>query len=151
MPRSVIFSAFLLPLVLVGCITAPKPIIPPPLPPPQAAMARYLAVVRLDSTEIPAFEDRMETTSLRAAAMRSLSYYQRLPSDQAFVLGKDTFTAQDFAESMAAFINLIDSSPTAPQWAAALRDTFAVYQSVGVDSDRTVTFSSYYEPTISAK
>ena len=32
-----------------------------------------------------------------------------------------------------------------------VRDAFAVYQSVGIDPARTVTFSSYYEPTISVR
>ena len=34
---------------------------------------------------------------------------------------------------------------------AVLKQTFAVYQSIGKDDAHTVTFSSYYEPTLSAR
>src|SRR5439155_20837196 len=61
------------------------------------------------------------------------------------------YTARDFTASIAALIHLLDSSKDRGDWLPALREVFAVYQSVGADPQKTVVFSSYYEPTIPAR
>src|SRR2546422_170649 len=92
---------------VIGCVTAP---LKPPMPPPSVSVTRYTALVRLNPEETPAFEDDIDTASLRAAALQSLSYYHDLPQDQLFILGADTYTARDFTASIAALIHLLDSS-----------------------------------------
>jgi len=142
--------------VVLGCAALPpKPALAPATPPlaapPAVSVTRYTALVRLDPNEVPLFEDDLDTTSLHAAAFQSLSYYQSLPDNQLFVLGADTYTAQDLSSSMAAVITLLENSPRRQDWLPILRNTFAVYQSTGIDSEKTVVFSSYYEPTIPAR
>jgi membrane-bound lytic murein transglycosylase A len=87
--------------------------------------------------------------TLRAAALQSLAYYQGLPENQLFILGNDTYTAKDLAESMSTLASSLETA--LPDWLVRLENSFIVYQSVGVDSDRTVIFSSYYEPSIPAR
>lgn len=117
----------------------------PPAPPaPQA-------LVPVGSEQIPDFIDDADTASLRTAALQSLSYYQRLPPDQRFGLGADGFTARDLAGSMQQLIDLLDQGLAPEALGRAVRDQFQVYQSTGRDGARTVTFSSYYEPTIEAR
>jgi membrane-bound lytic murein transglycosylase A len=131
---------------LAGCAT-----VPPKLPPPAPLVTRYTALTRLDPPNVPAFEDDLDIASLRTAATQSLSYYQSLPKDPLFVLGSDTYTVTDLIDSMSSLIHLLDSHPERSEWLPVLRDTFTVYQSVGVDPDKTVVFSSYYEPSLSAR
>jgi len=132
-----------------GCVTAlPKPA-PPAASAPPVSVTRYSALVRLEPPDLPKFADDLDAVSLHAAALQSLVYYKSLPADQLFVLGKDTCTAADLADSMAILARLLENP--SPDWPARLSESFVVYQSVGVDAEKTVVFSSYYEPTISAR
>jgi membrane-bound lytic murein transglycosylase A len=146
--RFVFFAAFA--GFLAGCVTAPpKPAVTavPVLPP----VTRYSALVRLAPQDCPLFEDDLDTASLRTAALQSLAYYQSQPPDQPFILGNDSYTARDLAGSMDFLARFLEAPPPTKTWASAFCDAFAVYQSVGVDLNKTVLFSSYYEPAISAR
>jgi len=138
---------------LAGCVTAPPraPVvsIPPAPAAPPAAVSRSAALVRLDAGQFPSFIDDFDTSTLHAAALESLNYFQILPENQVFVLGNDSYTAKDLGDSMQSLATLLETSSTT--WIAALQNSFVVYQSVGVDPDRTVVFSSYYEPSIPAR
>jgi membrane-bound lytic murein transglycosylase A len=135
---------------LAGCVTAPPKPVPPPVP-PALSISRYQALVRLESKEVPHLVDDADTASLLAAAQQSFAYYQNLPDEQLFVLGTDSYTAKDLTASMAFLINLLQNSPDPKEWVPALENACLIYQSVGVDPERTVVFSSYYEPSISAR
>ncbi len=137
-------------MAISGCMTAPpKPAsLAPPLP---AAVSRFSSVVRLEPSSFPKFEDDTDTASLHAAALESFVYYQSLPENQLFVLGQDTYTAQDMIASMAFLSILLENSPDPKDWLPVLQSSFTVYQSVGADPERTVVFSSYYEPAIPAR
>ncbi len=138
-------------LFFSGCVTVPpKPAVLVPAPAP-AAVSRYSALVQLRPDEVPAFEDDIDTASLHAAVLQSFAYYQSLPDKQLFVLGNDTYTAQELAASMAFVSVLLENSPEPKDWLAVLKSTFTVYQSVGTDPEKTVVFSSYYEPRIPAR
>lgn len=106
---------------------------------------------RLNSDEVPAFTDDGDTDSLRAAALQSLAYYQNQPPDRIYTLGTDTYTAREMAGSVETFVELLDSATTREAWSDAIRQTFWFYASGGSDRRGTVTFSSYYEPTIQAR
>jgi membrane-bound lytic murein transglycosylase A len=135
------FGVFLF-LFTAGCATAPvKP--PVPLTGPH--------LIRLAPNDFPSFEDDLDTASLRTAALQSAAYFQSLPQDKIFVLASDTFTARDFAESMNALADLLSASRSRAEWLAEMKSAFQVYQSAGVDPERKVTFSSYYEPTLEAR
>ena len=137
-----------------GCVTVPpKPLIQVPLQISPVTVNRYSALVRLDPRDYPAFDEDLDTTSLHAAAFQSLSYYQSLPDNQLFVLGTDTYTVNDLplfhGGPVKSFGKLLRRARNG--CLSALSDQFAIYQSVGADPERTVIFSSYYEPTISAR
>ena len=133
-------------LFLGGCAVAPT-VKPVALPTPQTA----LSLIPLTAAQSPAFDDDADTATLREAALQSLTYYKAQPVDSLFTLAKDTYTAQDLADSMAYFVDVMDQAPTREAWKTAVRRQFQVYQSVGADPHQTVTFSAYYEPTISAR
>src|SRR5262249_7135616 len=89
--------------------------------------------------------------SLHTAALQSLAYYQSLPKDQIFTFGADTYTAQNMAASMDLLRSVLETVSQKSAWLATIRSQFAVYESIGADSDKTVTFSSYYEPSIAVR
>lgn len=91
--------------------------------------------------------DDASTESLKAAVLESARYYERLSPDTRFSVGADTYSARELADSMNYLSGLIGE----PDWTARLRDDFAVYQSTGKDEARTVVYSAYYEPTLSAR
>src|SRR4051812_14537699 len=92
--------------LLAGCATVPpKPMIPTAAP----ALTRYTALTRLNPQELPSFEDDMDTASLRTAAFQSRRYYENLSALQPFVLGSDTYTARELADSMAVLMDLLDN------------------------------------------
>lgn len=138
--------SFLL-LCFSGCVTPPqKPaIVSPPL------VSRYAALVRLDAAQAPSFTDDLGADSLRQAARQSLDYYRSLPKEQLFVLGRDTYTVEDLSYSMDYLVQLLERSPRPDDWAQVLSREYAIYQSIGTDEDRTVVFTSYFEPTIPAR
>lgn len=143
------FFALGLLLVISGCATAPpRPqiVTPPPI------VSRYAALVRLEPGQVPHFKDDLDGATLRRAAASSLEYYRNLPNkDQLFILGKDTYTVDDLTHSMEYLMETIDRSSQPEQWLGVLNSEYTVYQSIGTDADRTVVFTSYFEPTISAR
>jgi membrane-bound lytic murein transglycosylase A len=132
--------------VLSGCVLAPRPA-PVPIPAPQAA----LTLVKLSPSQYPDFSDDADTTSLRFAAARSLEYYRGRPATESYTLASDSYTAAEMVDSLEYFIHLLDEAKTPEEWKDGVRKSFQVYQSVGTDDHHTVTFSSYYEPSIPAR
>jgi membrane-bound lytic murein transglycosylase A len=142
-------TAIALLAITVGCATAPQK--PTLVTPPSVPVTRYSATLRLETPEIPAFQDDMDTASLKSAALQSLAYYQSVPDTQLFVLGQDTYTAHEMADSMAFLSTLLDGPTNYGDLFSVLRSSFTWYQSVGTDPNKTVVFSSYYEPTIAVR
>jgi membrane-bound lytic murein transglycosylase A len=142
-------------LFLGGCATAPTPTpAPSPSPTSQAPTPtpqKKVSILKLSPEKAPDFVDDADTASLRTAALQSLTYYRSLPTDAVYTLASDTYTAADFAESTALFIDLMDQAASCKAWKDSILKNFQVYQSVGTDPQQTVTFSSYYEPMISAR
>ncbi len=126
-------------LFLTSCATVP----PQPV--------KITPLVRVDPAQAPAFQDDLDTASLKEGAAQSFAYYKSLPPEQLFVVGGDTYTATDMAYSMDYLVQQLEASKTAGDWQAMLKKEFTIYQSVGTDADRTVVFSSYFEPTIPAR
>lgn len=144
MIRPLLFIAFS--VLLAGCAT-----VPPKPPPSPVAVTRLNALVRLAPEGFPLFEDDLDAASLRAAARQSAGYFRSLPADSLFALAGDTYTPRDFAESMDLLAELLERAPDSNAWLKEIPRRFAVYQSVGTDANRSVTFSSYFEPTIHAR
>jgi membrane-bound lytic murein transglycosylase A len=136
-----------------GCVYRPHRALAP-VPAPQVAIAAPVVmgpVIRLPAAAAPDFSDDADTASLRQALQASSRYYQSLPPENLFTLGTDTYCAKDMADSTEAMIHLLDQSQTPGEWLTKVRDQFVVYQSTGADARHSVTFSSYYEPMISAR
>jgi membrane-bound lytic murein transglycosylase A len=134
-------------LFLGGCATVPSPQVTAPAAPPPTTFK----LVKLTSAQMPSFEDDFDTSTLRTAALQSLAYYRGRPKEETYTLAADTYTAVEFADSLAFFIDLMEKAPSKEAWKESIRNSFDVYQSVGTDPVRTVTFSSYYEPVIPAR
>lgn len=139
-------------LFIGGCRTvpvAPTPVaITPPSPvPPISPTAKPSALIRLAPQQYPEFIDDASTVSLRRAAVASAAYFHSLSPSISYQIAQDTYSAADLADSMDSLVAAIDSGT----WRHVLAHEFAVYQSIGRDEARTVTFSSYYEPTVPAR
>lgn len=106
------------------------------------------ALVRVDSFEMPNFVDDGDRAGLLEAAQKSAGYYRSLPVDRPFVLGGDTYSAKEMAESLESFRELLGSGRADIN--DVLRREYAVYSSVGSDGQGTVVFSSYYEHSLRA-
>ncbi|MFA5976157.1 MAG: MltA domain-containing protein [Elusimicrobiota bacterium] len=135
--------------LLSGCVTTPSLL--PSAVTPAVPVTKASALRRVPPEALPVFSDDADTESLRTAALQSASYFRQLPVRQAYLIADDTYTARDLAESMESFAGLLQAARTPAEWLHAVRDQFVAYQSVGTTSDRAVTFSSYYEPILSAR
>jgi membrane-bound lytic murein transglycosylase A len=144
-PRSAWLGAC---LFLGGCVTIPQ-VTPPVAVTPEVPPKNKL--VKLAPEQVPAFDDDADLPSLRIAARQSLAYYRGRPPQETYTLATDTYTAVEFADSLAFFVDLIDRGLPREAWKEEIRKNFDVYQSIGTDAARTVTFSSYYEPVIPAR
>jgi membrane-bound lytic murein transglycosylase A len=107
-----------------------------------------LALERVDPAFLPGFRDDLNFQGLRLAAEQSLAYYRSQPPERLFAFGRDRFPARHLADSMATFIALLEQSSV--DFYDRLLEQFWVYQSTGTRTDRTVTFSAYYEHTLEA-
>lgn len=145
-------SSKLLPVLILAalpaCVTLqPQTVVTPPPP----LVSRYAALERVEPAMLPSLKDDLDAASLRRAAEQSLAYYQSVPKDQLFVLGRDTYTVADMVSSMERVGEILALSPKPEDYIPALLKEFTVYQSIGTDADRTVVFTSYFEPTIPAR
>ena len=156
MSRSSLTTLSLSFIIISGCQSLPvktpvEPVsIPVPTPPPAPVVSPVVKaspLIRLAPEQYPDFSDDASTSALKTAALRSAVYFRSLPAAQLFQLAQDTYTARDIAEGVEHFATLLDSA----DWTTAVKNEFVVYQSVGKDDTRAVTFSSYYEPTVQAR
>ncbi len=130
-------AAFLL-AALWGCTT--------PSQKPEIPIDDSLVMVHLDVSAFPDFSDDMDLTGLDHASLKSLSYLQKLPSEQLFSFGQDHYTASRLIESLNTFRTFIASAPDKRAISAFIRENYRVYRSVGGDNLGTVLFTGYYEP-----
>jgi membrane-bound lytic murein transglycosylase A len=96
--------------------------------------------------------DDLQFAGLADAARRSLDYYQKLPSQTAFVVGPERITAVDMAVTLQNFLLIIENaSLTAEQKVSQIKNTFDLYRSSGSNGWGRVLFTGYYEPVISCR
>ena len=137
--------------VLAGCRPKPTgtimesiPVAEPeydrPLPLGELALRKITDLRQLPDL-VPACRN---TKDLRQAVANSLDYLSKPSSRRHFPYGD--ITHDRAVESLKAFAEILDSGPTATQLAAAIRDQFDVYTSIGWDGSGTVWFTGYYTP-----
>jgi len=98
-----------------------------------------------DPAEIPDFTLACaDLENLLEAIGNSLSYLSKPSSRRFFPCGEITHTRA--VRSLETFAELLDSGLRGPQLAAAIREKFDVYTSVGCDDRGTVLFTGYYTP-----
>ncbi len=135
-----------------GCVSSPKPSSPANVVAALGPVPASSSLGRVSTDSWPALFDDSDTPSLRQALEQSASYYLSLPPSQRFRLAGDTYTARDLAESTIYFDSLVrELSPGTTAFQLAVHENFVLYQSTGADRKGTVTFSSYYEPTMPAR
>ncbi len=105
-------------------------------------------LVRLVQEEIPRVEDDLDVASLFRAIERSLEYFDRVPQDQLFRFGNDTYTTADMRESLVAFRDILATTLDKDRLMERLRAQFRVYQCLGRDGEGGVLYTGYYEPVL---
>ncbi|MBM4017827.1 MAG: murein transglycosylase [Planctomycetes bacterium] len=109
--------------------------------PPGALALRKIT----DPRQIPDFTRACgDTAGVRDAVANSLNYLAKPSSRANFPYGE--VTHEQAAASLRAFAALLDSGRSPSDLAAALREQFDVYISVGCDYAGTVLFTAYYTP-----
>lgn len=133
-------------LAAAGCLGPPQHVQRPGGPPAVPAAAGGL--IRLAADARPALTDDSSPADLSRALRASVDFYAGQPPDRVFRFGADDYTA---AELAAAYGRLADDLPAlGPKLPDRVKRDFVVYASVGIDADRTVVFSSYYEHELAA-
>lgn len=123
-------------------------------PPAVARSTQAVAVpaVRLVAEEdLPRFEESFKSKAgLVKAARKAIKYLETLaPTKTIRVADRDYGPAQ-FIDSAKAVIELAQKTKTADEFDAAVRESFDVFQSTGLDGLGRVVFSSYYQPMLKA-
>ena len=134
--------------ILAGCAT--RRTLPPSVATPTPAAnvpVRPVTLERVPDGGI-IFSDDADTASLRTAALQSSIYLHSLPPQTPFLLAADTYTAAELAAGTDELADLLEQSKAPGDWLAVVQRDFIAYQSVGAEPNHTVTFSSYYEPSI---
>ena len=111
-----------------------------PLPPGAHAL-RLIT----DPEDIPDFTiASCELQNLRSAIARSLNYLNKTSTQRFFPSGE--ITHYRALATLNAFAELLDSGIAGRALAAAIRERFDVYTSVGCDNRGTVLYTGYYTP-----
>jgi membrane-bound lytic murein transglycosylase A len=105
-------------------------------------------LVLVEGNDIPAFEDDLDSESLRASISWSMEFFRRLPEDRLFEYGEDQYSTDHLIKSMETLLYLLDEAEDMEELADLVRQRFNVYQSVGLDGRGTVLYTGYYEPIL---
>ncbi len=144
MKRKIVFLALAAAiLVFSGCkkpVKVRRPDYGRQLPPGEYALRKIT-----DPAMIPDITFAcMDTTNLRKAIDRSLSYMSKPSSQTHFPCGD--ITHEKSVASLKALKALLDEGRAGRSLAAVIKERFDFYQSVGCDDRGTVLFTGYYTP-----
>ena len=141
--KTLLFTLLLAWTFIFGCKTRPESIKPAydrPLPPGMHALRKIT-----DPAQIPDFTVACtDLQNLRESIANSLSYLSK-PSSRGFFPSGDITHART-AESLEAFLGMLESGLQGRQLNPAIRENFDVYISIGCDDHGTVLFTGYYTP-----
>ncbi len=132
--------------LLAAC--APQPPAGVPVPAPPAAPEAPVDLVPLDPEQVPAFIDDLGYNELDRAIDQSLAYLARVPADQSFRFGPDTYDRAWMVRSLEDFRALIAAKPDAALLRRRVLDRYRVYRSGGSDRNGRMLFTGYYEPIL---
>jgi membrane-bound lytic murein transglycosylase A len=145
--RALLFLLVL--FVLSGCVGQVRK----PAQPPSSVKPSQLIVpkppgplVRLSADQHPLFADDMDLASLEKAIEKSLQYYGRAAGNGTRLMDDTVVTVRDLKESLLALREILRRNEPDEMKQARIRETFDVYQSIGLDGNNSVLFTGYFEP-----
>lgn len=112
------------------------------------ATVKKEALTKISPSKYPVFADDMSYDSLEYSISKSISYLQKVPSDRAFMFGKDSFTADHLIKSLQYFLACIQTKPSKNDLNKIIKSNFWIYRSIGDNGSGNVLFTGYYEPIL---
>lgn len=106
------------------------------------------SLVRVSWSNFDMFFDDFDPVSLKDAVDKSISYYNKLPGNFEFSLGKDVYSAEHLKRSLEVFKDFIELSFNDDAFWNRLKEHFVLYQSTGGADSKEVLFTGYYEPVL---
>lgn len=108
----------------------------------------------LSADQYPSFEDSFKGKgNLLKASAHTLSYLDKIHKEnptKTFKIGERTYGVAHLIDSIKALVDIVKTSESNIEIDRRVRETFDVYQSVGLDGQGRVVFSSYYQPVLQA-
>jgi len=132
------FSYAILAMVLAIWISGCP--LPTPAPDEDAVMEM------ITDRSLPDFADDMIYDGLAHSLQKSLSYLEKIPIDQQFIFGRDSYTTEHMRRSMQSFLEFVQSRPTAAELKQFIQSKYRVYRSIGRNGKGEVLYTGYYEP-----
>ena len=128
----------LLLLIFNGCYTSGK----------HKEISKENALKKVSFLTYPKFSDDMDVRSLEQAAMKSLFYLKKIPSERRFSFGKDTYDTTHMIKSMEHLLLFIQKKPSNKDLCEFIQSDYTIYKSVGSKKSGDVLFTGYYEPSL---
>jgi membrane-bound lytic murein transglycosylase A len=123
---------------LSGCAGAPSKKNWETLPP----------LVQLSVSQYPHFSDDMSYEGITEAIRESMNYLSRLPRDKTFTFGEDRFNTGHMLRSLSQFMDFVRTRPSPEDLNRYIFTHYRVYQSKGINPEKEVLFTGYYEPIL---
>jgi membrane-bound lytic murein transglycosylase A len=121
--------------IIMACLPPGKPVPPQPM-------------TRLEDQAYPDFADYSNYEHLAEGIQKSLNYLRKLPPDREISYGQDSYRVSHLIQSLEAFSQATADHPSKDILNNRLRDLFWVYQAAGLNENRSVLFTGYYEPLL---
>jgi membrane-bound lytic murein transglycosylase A len=106
----------------------------------------YISLV--PDSELPEFADDLDTSSVRTAIERSLTFLDKVPGDRAYHLGDLSIRADRIRASLVLFLKLAEAGRLDKQTIAR---NFDVYGFNTGESPEKILLTGYYEPILDAR
>jgi len=121
---------------------------------PQAAQpeqtGKKTSLFKVDEKDYPEFKDLDTKKSLLKALALNEKYLGNAKKETVYDFNGRKVTIKELATTNAALKKIISENDDPAETDRLVRENFDVYQMSGLNNDRTVTFTSYYEPTTEA-
>ncbi len=102
----------------------------------------------IPSDKVPPLADDLDNDLLATAVDRSLQYYEKIPGNNMQYVGDERITVKVLKESLLAFQEILSGSESEEVKREKIRNTFDLYRATGLDSQRTVLFTGYFESVL---
>jgi membrane-bound lytic murein transglycosylase A len=106
------------------------------------------AFERITASEIPRFDDDLDSRSLKTAIEKSLSFYERVPADRTYPLGDMQIRAEVLKASLLHFLKLLEKGQTDP---VSIAQAFDVYRANSAEPLAKPLVTGYYEPVLEGR